>query len=245
VSSVLRPAVVLFLILTAVTGIVYPLVVTGVVQLAFPRQAAGSLVLQDGKTVGSRLIGQAFSDPKYFWSRPSATTPQPYNGIGSTGSNLGPLNSALTDAVKQRIDALHAADPGNKAPVPVDLVTASGSGLDPDESVAAAYYQAGRVARAWGLRESAVRALIDAHARGNFLGVLGDPRVNVLELNLALDQLARSRVAHTLAGAQLLRHRILRTVHGQGNGQDGAGAVGTALGRDLSAHGLDEALGDR
>ncbi len=191
-TSLLRPAIVLFLILTAITGIAYPLVVTGVAQLVFPRQAAGSLIVRDGKVVGSQLIAQSFSDPKYFWSRPSATTPQPYNGTGSTGSNLGPLNPALTDAVKQRIDALRAADPTNKAPVPVDLVTASGSGLDPEESLAAAYYQAGRVARARGLEVETVRGLIAAHERGEFLGVFGDPRVNVLELNLALDQLARS-----------------------------------------------------
>jgi potassium-transporting ATPase KdpC subunit len=191
VTSLIRPAIVLFLVLTAITGIAYPLVVTGLAQGLFPRQAAGSLIVRDGKAVGSQLIGQAFSDPKYFWSRPSATSPQPYNGLGSTGSNLGPLNPALTDAVKQRIDALHAADPTNKAPVPVDLVTASGSGLDPEESLAAAYYQAGRVARTRGLDEQVVRALIARHARGNLLGLFGDPRVNVLELNLALDQLPR------------------------------------------------------
>lgn len=191
-TSLVRPAIVLFLILTVITGIAYPLVMTGLAQLLFPRQAAGSLIVEDGKVVGSQLIGQAFSDPKYFWSRPSATTPQPYNGTGSTGSNLGPLNPALIVAVKQRIAALHAADPTNKAPVPVDLVTASGSGLDPEESLAAAYYQAGRVARARGLDVEVVRALIVAHERGEFLGVFGDPRVNVLELNLALDHRTRS-----------------------------------------------------
>ncbi len=190
-TSLIRPVIVLFLIFTAITGIAYPLVVTGISQALFPRQSAGSLIVRNGKVVGSQLIGQAFSDPKYFWSRPSATSPQPYNGLGSTGSNLGPLNPALTDAVKQRIDALHAADPTNKAPVPVDLVTASGSGLDPEESLAAAYYQAGRVARARGLDEQQVRALIAAHAQGGVLGVFGDHRVNVLELNLALDQLPR------------------------------------------------------
>jgi potassium-transporting ATPase KdpC subunit len=191
VTSLIRPAIVLFLVLTAITGIAYPLVVTGIAQGLFPRQAAGSLIVRNGKVVGSQLIGQAFSDPKYFWSRPSATSPQPYNGLGSTGSNLGPLNPALTDAIKQRIDALRTADPTNKAPVPVDLVTASGSGLDPDESLAAAYYQAGRVARARGVDEQQVRALIAAHAQGGFLGVFGDRYVNVLELNLALDQLGR------------------------------------------------------
>ncbi|HTW37184.1 MAG TPA: potassium-transporting ATPase subunit KdpC [Steroidobacteraceae bacterium] len=188
-TSLIRPTIVLFLILTAITGIAYPLVVTGIAQGLFPHQAAGSLIVRDGKAVGSQLIGQAFSDSKYFWSRPSATSPQPYNGTGSNGSNLGPLNPALTDAVKQRIDALHAADPTNKAPVPVDLVTASASGLDPEESLAAAYYQAARVARVRRLDEQVVRGLIAAHAEGGFLGLFGDPRVNVLELNLALDRL--------------------------------------------------------
>jgi potassium-transporting ATPase KdpC subunit len=188
-SSLLRPAIVLFLILTAITGIVYPLVVTGLAQVAFPSQAEGSLIVSDGKAIGSRLIGQSFSDPKYFWSRPSATSPQPYNGVASTGSNLGPLNPALTDAVKSRIDTLHAADPTNTAPIPVDLVTASASGLDPELSVAAANYQAARVARVRSLKPEAVQALIASHAQGKFLGVIGEPRVNVLELNLALDAL--------------------------------------------------------
>src|SRR5215475_4337356 len=159
-NSLARPAVVLFLILTVITGIAYPLVVTGVAQLVFPSQAAGSLFLKDGTAVGSHLIGQNFSDPKYFWGRPSATTPQPYNGLASGGSNLGPLNPALTDAVKSRIEALRAADPGNTEPVPVDLVAASASGLDPDISLAAAYYQASRVARARGLQVDTVRSLI-------------------------------------------------------------------------------------
>src|SRR5262245_30646928 len=136
-NSIIRPAIVLLLVLTAITGIVYPAVVTGIAQVAFPSQAAGSLVTKDGKAIGSRLIGQAFSDPKYFWSRPSATAPQPYNGLASSGSNQGPLNPALTDAVKARVEALRAADPTNKDPVPVDLVTASASGLDPEISVAA------------------------------------------------------------------------------------------------------------
>jgi potassium-transporting ATPase KdpC subunit len=188
-NSLLRPAIVLFLILTVITGIAYPLVVTGIAQVAFPSQAGGSLMVRDGKPIGSRLIGQSFSDPKYFWSRPSATSPQPYNGVASTGSNLGPLNPALTDAVKSRIDALRAAEPTNTAPVPVDLVTASGSGLDPDISVAAANYQAARVAKARALKPEAVRALIASHAQGKFLGVIGEPRLNVLELNLALDAL--------------------------------------------------------
>jgi K+-transporting ATPase ATPase C chain len=188
-SSLLRPAVVLFLILTAVTGIAYPLVVTGIAQVVFPSQAAGSLIMKDDKAVGSRLIGQSFSEPKYFWGRPSATSPQPYNGVASSGSNLGPLNPALIDAVKPRIEALHAADPTNTAPIPVDLVTASGSGLDPEISVAAAEYQASRVARVRGLSADAVRTLIASHTQDKTLGVIGEPRVNVLELNLALDRL--------------------------------------------------------
>ncbi len=188
-SLPIRPAVVLFLLLTAITGVVYPLVVTGIAHLAFPAQAAGSLIVKDGKPIGSHLIGQSFSDPKYFWSRPSATAPQPYNGLASSGSNLGPLNPALTDAIKQRIQALRQADPGNDAPIPVDLVTASGSGLDPEISVAAAQYQAARVARVRGLQPQVVQALVTAHTRGRLLGLLGEPRVNVLELNLALDGL--------------------------------------------------------
>jgi K+-transporting ATPase ATPase C chain len=185
----LRPALVLFLLLTVLTGFLYPLVVTGVAQLLFPAQASGGILTRDGHAVGSRLIGQSFSDPKYFWSRPSATTPQPYNGTASTGSNLGPLNPALRDAIKPRVAALRAADPGNSAPVPIDLVTASGSGLDPEISLAAANYQAARIARARGLAPERVQALIAQHAEGTLLGVLGEPRVNVLELNLALDAL--------------------------------------------------------
>jgi K+-transporting ATPase ATPase C chain len=188
-TALLRPAIVLFLILTGITGIVYPFVVTGIAQAIFPSQAGGSLIVRDGKPVGSSLIGQSFSDPKHFWGRPSATSPQPYNGLASGGSNLGPLNPALTDGIKSRIEALQAADPANKAPIPVDLVTASASGLDPDISLAAAYYQAARVARARGLAPDAVRSMIAAHARGKLLGILGEPRVNVLDLNLALDAL--------------------------------------------------------
>jgi K+-transporting ATPase ATPase C chain len=187
--TTLRPALVLFLLLTVLTGFLYPLLVTGLAQLLFPNQAAGSVLTRDGHAVGSRLIGQSFSDPRYFWSRPSATTPQPYNGTASTGSNLGPLNPALLDGVRTRIAALHAADPGNHWPVPVDLVTASGSGLDPEVSVAAASYQAARVARTRGLAPERVQALIAHHTEGRLLGVLGEPRVNVLELNLALDAL--------------------------------------------------------
>jgi K+-transporting ATPase ATPase C chain len=187
VTSLFRPAIVLLLVLTVITGVVYPLVVTGIAQVAFPTQAAGSLLVRDGKPVGSSLIGQSFSDPKHFWSRPSATAPQPYNGLASGGSNLGPLNPALTDGIRSRMDALRAVDPTNRSPIPVDLVTASASGLDPDISLAAAYYQAPRVARERGLQPQAVLALIAAHARGRWLGILGEPRVNVLDLNLALD----------------------------------------------------------
>lgn len=185
----LRPALVLLISMTVLCGLAYPLLVTGVGKALFPRQAAGSLIVKDGKSVGSRLIGQPFSDPKYFWSRPSATAPQPYNALASGGSNLGPLNPVLTAAVNARIVALRAADPANHARIPVDLVTASASGLDPDISLAAAYYQAGRIARIRHLSLARVRALIAAHARGPWLGVIGEPRVNVLELNLALDNL--------------------------------------------------------
>jgi K+-transporting ATPase ATPase C chain len=188
-NSTLRPALVLFLALSLVTGIAYPLLVSGVAGVAMPFQAGGSIVQRDGKAVGSLLIGQSFSDPKHFWSRPSATSPGPNNATASGGSNQGPSNPALVEAVKGRIDALRAADPDNKAPVPVDLVTASGSGLDPEISVAAARYQAGRVARARGIPVERVEALVAAHAKGQVLGFLGEPRVNVLELNLALDSI--------------------------------------------------------
>jgi K+-transporting ATPase ATPase C chain len=185
--SVLRPALVVFAVLTALTGVAYPLVVTGIGQAAFPEQAAGSLILRDGKPVGSSLIGQNFSDPKYVWGRPSATGPYPNNATASSGSNQGPLNPALVDAVKGRIEALRAADPGNTAQVPVDLVTASGSGLDPHISVAAAQYQAARVAKARGLPAAQVQQLIEKHTEGRLFGFLGEPRVNVLQLNLSLD----------------------------------------------------------
>ena len=188
-SEILRPAVVLLGLLTVLTGGLYPLIVTGIARALFPAEAAGSILERDGHAVGSSLIGQSFTDPGHFWSRPSATTPQPYNGSASTGSNLGPLNPALLDAVKARLAALRAADPGNAAPVPADLVTASASGLDPHISLAAAYYQAARVARARGLDVGRVRALIAAHGEGRLLGILGEPRVNALELNLALDAL--------------------------------------------------------
>jgi K+-transporting ATPase ATPase C chain len=190
-EGVLRPALSLFVMLSIVTGLAYPLLVTGIAQVVFPTQASGSLVQHDGVAVGSELIGQAFSDPKHFWSRPSATTPQPYNAANSGGSNLGPRNPALVDAVKQRIAALRAADPGNDAPVPIDLVTASASGLDPHISRAAADYQTARVARVRGLPVERVRALVVAHAQGPLLGFIGEPRVNVLALNLALDAMSR------------------------------------------------------
>ncbi|HSB23461.1 MAG TPA: potassium-transporting ATPase subunit KdpC [Burkholderiaceae bacterium] len=191
-KSLLRPAVMLFVLLSAITGVVYPLLVTGIAKVAFPAQAAGSLLRdRDGQVIGSSLIGQNFSDPRYFWGRPSATSPMPYNAANSSGSNQGPLNPALVDAVKGRIDALKAADPAQTAEIAVDLVTASASGLDPHISVAAAQFQAARVARLRGLGDEAVRALIAAHTEGRWLGLFGEPRVNVLELNLALDGHAR------------------------------------------------------
>ena len=189
-KNIFRPALVVFFILTLVTGIAYPLLVTGAAQTLFPAQAAGSLIVRDGKVVGSELIGQNFSDPKHFWGRPSATGPMPYNAAASSGSNLGPLNPALTDAVKSRIEALRAADPSNTARVPVDLVTASASGLDPHISPAAAAYQAGRVAKARGLPTGKVQALVTAQTEAPLFGLLGEPRVNVLKLNLALDKLS-------------------------------------------------------
>jgi potassium-transporting ATPase KdpC subunit len=183
----LRPALMSLLLLTLITGVAYPLLVTGLAQLVFPYQANGSLIVRDGKVVGSALIGQLFDDPKYFWGRPSATRPYAYNAGSSSGSNLGPTNPAQITAVRGRVDALRAADPDNKAPVPVDLVTASGSGLDPHISPAAALYQVPRVARERKLPPDAVRALVEQHTEGRQLGFLGEPRVNVLALNLALD----------------------------------------------------------
>ena len=190
-NAILRPALVLFVLLSLVTGIAYPFVIAGIAKVVFPHEAAGSLVERDGKVVGSLLIGQNFSAPKYFWGRPSATSPMANNGLASGGSNQGPLNPALVDAVKGRVAALRAADDGNTAPVPVDLVTASASGLDPEISLAAAQYQAGRIARVRALPVERVRALIAERARGTLFAFLGEPRVNVLELNLALDALAK------------------------------------------------------
>jgi K+-transporting ATPase ATPase C chain len=188
-ESILRPTLVMFAVLTALVGLAYPGAVTGIAQAVFPAQANGSIVVRDGKAVGSALIGQNFSDPKHFWGRPSATSPMPYNAANSGGSNLGPLNPALVDAVKGRIEALRTADPGNAAPVPVDLVTASGSGVDPHISPAAARYQVGRVARARGLPQDQVAALVEQHVQGPWLPLVGEPVVNVLRLNLALDAL--------------------------------------------------------
>jgi len=185
----LRPVLMVFLLLTVVTGIVYPLLVTGVAQLAFPERANGSLIRREGGYAGSELIGQPFDDPKYFWGRLSATPDFPYNSASSSGSNLGPSNPALVEAVKARVEALQKADPGNKSSIPIDLVTSSGSGLDPHISQAAALYQASRVARARHLSEDQVRHLVDQFTEPRQWGFLGEPRVNVLKLNLALDHL--------------------------------------------------------
>ena len=183
-----KTSIVFLLIFTAITGVLYPLLVTGIAQLVFPAQANGSLIMQDGKTVGSELIGQPSTEPRYFWSRPSATPEFPYNASASSGSNQGPLNPALLEAVRRRIRDLKAADSLSTQTIPVDLVTASGSGLDPHISVMAALYQVPRVARARGLSEEGVRSLVDRHTEGRQLGILGEPRVNVLLLNIALDR---------------------------------------------------------
>lgn len=185
----IRPAGSLIVAMTLLLGVIYPMVITGVGSVLFPSQASGSLIYSGKTLLGSRLIGQKFSDPKYFWGRPSATLPQPYNGLASGGSNFGPLNPALLDAVKANVKQLHDADPGNAKAIPIDLVTASGSGLDPDISVAAAEYQASRVAEARHVPLSSVQSLIARHQTGPFVGIIGEPTVNVLELNLALDSL--------------------------------------------------------
>jgi len=188
----LRPALVILGLMTLLTGVLYPAVITGIAQVVFPYQANGSLITKNGQVVGSELIGQQFDDPSYFWGRLSATSPTPYNAASSSGSNLGPTNPALITAVQARVDALHKADPGNSAPIPVDLVTASGSGLDPDISPAAAEYQVARVARLRKLDEATVRNLVLQYTEGRQLGFLGEPRVNVLKLNMALDALAQA-----------------------------------------------------
>jgi K+-transporting ATPase ATPase C chain len=187
-NSLLRPCLGVFTVLTLVTGVAYPALVTTVAQLAFPAEAGGSLIERDGRAVGSSLLGQSFSSPGYFWSRPSATAPQPYNGASSAGSNLTATNPALADAVAERVRELRGADPGSETAVPIDLVTTSGSGLDPHISPAAAEYQVARVARTRGLPLGRVRALVSAHTHGRVLGLLGEPRVNIVELNLALDE---------------------------------------------------------
>jgi potassium-transporting ATPase KdpC subunit len=191
----LKQSLLLLFTLTILTGLIYPLLITGMAQLMFPRQANGSLIYRDNKAVGSLLIGQSFDDPKYFWSRPSATTPMPYNAASSNASNLGPTNPALVDSVRSRIAALKAADPDNSAPVPVDLVTTSGSGLDPHISPAAAEYQVARVARTRGLSAESMRQLVFMHTEKRTLGLLGEPRVNVVELNLNLDSLLHGRTS--------------------------------------------------
>ena len=183
----IRPALMMLLTLTIVTGLAYPMAVTGLAQVFFPKQANGSLIVRDGQVIGSRLIGQYFDKSEYFWGRSSATTPFPYNAAASSGSNLGPTNPVLIDTIKGRVAALRAADPGNDGAVPVDLVTASGSGLDPHISPASALYQVGRVARARGIEERQVQDLVARHTEERQFGLLGEPRVNVLELNLALD----------------------------------------------------------
>lgn len=189
-KTLLRPVLVLLLLFTLLTGLLYPAALTGVARVLFPRQASGSPLVRGGEVVGSSLVGQPFSDPRYFWSRPSATAPAPYNAAASSGSNLGPTNPALRERVQERLQALRAADPGNTAPVPVELLTASASGLDPHLSPAAVEYQLPRVARARGLESERLRQLVQAHVQPRTLGLLGEPRVNVLELNLALDDMS-------------------------------------------------------
>ncbi len=192
-TTIIRNSLMSLFLFIILTGIIYPLAVTGIAQVVFPHQANGSIILKGGKAVGSELIGQQFDNPKYFWGRLSATSPYPYNGGSSSGSNLGPNNPELVKAVQARIDALRAADPGNDAKIPVDMVTSSASGLDPHISIAAAEYQARRVARVRGLNESAVRELIQQHTRGRWIGLFGEPVVNVLELNLALEGIGNRR----------------------------------------------------
>ncbi len=189
-KNLIRPALVMLALMTLVTGFAYPILVTAIGQTFMADQANGSLIVRDGKPIGSSLIGQSFASPKYFWSRPSATSPMPNNAASSSGSNLGPTNPALKDAVAMRIDALQKSDPMNKLAIPIDLVTTSASGLDPEISEAAARYQISRVATARGLASAQISVLVDTHREGALLGFVGEPRVNVLRLNLALDALA-------------------------------------------------------
>jgi K+-transporting ATPase ATPase C chain len=184
----IKPAILIFIILTIITGILYPLFVTGIAQLFFHKQANGSLIYQNGKPIGSSLIGQLYDDPKYFWGRLSATSPVAFNSASSSGSNLGPLNPALIDAVKARIKALKTVDPSNTNPIPVDLVTSSASGLDPHISLASAYYQIPRVARLRGLPQNKIETIVRKHTTDRFLGIIGEPVVNALEVNLELDE---------------------------------------------------------
>ncbi|MCX5715101.1 MAG: potassium-transporting ATPase subunit KdpC [Candidatus Omnitrophica bacterium] len=183
----IKPAILIFLVLSIITGIIYPFFITGIAQVFFPGQANGSLIYQNGKPVGSALIGQGFNDPKYFWGRISATSPVSFNAASSSGSNLGPSNPALLEAVKARVKTLRVSDPNNKNPIPVDLVTSSASGLDPHISLAAAYYQVPRIARLRGLSQDTIKAFIVKYTSGRLLGFIGESVVNVLELNLALD----------------------------------------------------------
>ena len=187
IKEQIKPAILIFLVLTVITGIVYPFFVTGISKALFPKEAGGSLIYREGKAVGSSLIGQPFDDPKYLWGRISATSPAQYNASSSSGSNIGPSNPALIDEVKGRIKALQAADPGNKAPIPVDLVTSSGSGLDPHISLAASYYQISRIAKRRGIAENVVKDIMRKNTTGRFLGLIGEPVVNVLKVNLDLD----------------------------------------------------------
>jgi potassium-transporting ATPase KdpC subunit len=189
----IRPAILVFIVLTIITGVVYPVVVTGIAQLFFHNKANGSLIYRNGRPIGSSLIGQPFDDPKYFWGRPSVTSPVPYNSSSSSGSNLGPSSPALVDAAKTRIKSLRAVDPGNTNSIPIDLVTSSASGLDPHLSLAGIYYQIPRVARTRGLPQDAIKIIILEHTSGRLLGLIGEPVVNILELNLALDEYSRNK----------------------------------------------------
>ena len=204
----IRPALIIFLLVTVVTGLLYPVLITGIAQVAFPDQANGNLITHDGSVVGSTLIGQPFSSPGYFWGRPSATTPYPYNPEHSTGSNLGPTNPELINVVSARVTALREADPGNNLPVPVDLVTSSASGLDPDISIAAAQYQLSRVAKTRNISETDIAWLIDQNTQKSQFWLFGEARVNVLSLNLALDDLAARRISVPAHKTSLIEQEI-------------------------------------